>query len=68
VSRRVLVTGGGMVTVPDRPARRAVWTRRFARPQYDREQYDREQYDRKQYDREQRRFAEKIRAITKDDA
>lgn len=63
MSRRVLVTGGGMVTVPDRPARRAVWTRRFARPQY-----DREQYDRKQYDREQRRFAEKIRAITKDDA
>jgi NAD(P)-dependent dehydrogenase (short-subunit alcohol dehydrogenase family) len=39
---------GDMVVVPDRPARKAVWTKRFARPLYD---------------REQRRFAEKIRAM-----
>lgn len=38
-----------MVIVPDTPARRAVWSKRFARPLYD---------------REQRRFAERIRAIT----
>lgn len=41
-----------MVIIPDAPARRAVWTKRFARPLYD---------------REQRRFAARIRALTKDD-
>jgi len=38
-----------MVIVPDAPARKAVWTKRFARPLYD---------------REQRRFADRIHAIT----
>lgn len=38
-----------MVIVPDAPARKAVWTKRFARPLYD---------------REQRRFAARIHAIT----
>jgi NAD(P)-dependent dehydrogenase (short-subunit alcohol dehydrogenase family) len=40
-----------MVIVPDAPARKAVWTKRFARPLYD---------------REQRRFADRIHALTKD--
>jgi NAD(P)-dependent dehydrogenase (short-subunit alcohol dehydrogenase family) len=40
-----------MVIVPDRPARRAVWTKRFARPLYD---------------REQRRFGARIHALTSD--
>jgi NAD(P)-dependent dehydrogenase (short-subunit alcohol dehydrogenase family) len=38
-----------MVIQPDAPGRRAVWTKRFARPLYD---------------REQRRFAARIRALT----
>jgi len=42
-----------MVIVPDAPARKAVWTQRFARPLYD---------------REQRRFADRIHALTKDSA
>ncbi len=42
-----------MVIVPDRPARKAVWTKRFARPLYD---------------REQRRFADRINTITDKDA
>jgi NAD(P)-dependent dehydrogenase (short-subunit alcohol dehydrogenase family) len=42
-----------MVIVPDARARKAVWTKRFARPLYD---------------REQRRFASHIHAMTKDDA
>ena len=42
-----------MVIVPDKPARKAVWTKRFARPLYD---------------REQRRFAERINQITTKDA
>jgi NAD(P)-dependent dehydrogenase (short-subunit alcohol dehydrogenase family) len=40
-----------MVIVPDAPARKAVFTKRFARPLYD---------------REQRRFAARIHALTKD--
>ncbi|MFL6089648.1 MAG: SDR family NAD(P)-dependent oxidoreductase [Aeromicrobium sp.] len=42
-----------MVIQPDAPGRKAVWTKKFARPLYD---------------REQRRFAERIRAITESSA
>lgn len=42
-----------MVIVPDAPARKAVWTKRFARPLYD---------------REQRKFAARINSITAKDA
>jgi len=42
-----------MVIIPDARARKAVWTKRFARPLYD---------------REQRRFASHINAMTKDNA
>jgi len=42
-----------MVIQPDAPGRRAVWTKKFARPLYD---------------REQRRFAARIKAITESSA
>ena len=43
------IDAGRMVIQPDAPGRKAVWTKKFARPLYD---------------REQRRFAARIKAIT----